>query len=87
MEFIVWIVTGSLVGWLAHAVIGLNGERSRLVSMAMGVAGAVVGGKTLAPMFIVAPLDPISVTSLAFAGGAAATLLLLANVVQNRWNF
>lgn len=86
METIVWIVTGALVGWIAYSYAGLNEERGKLVSMAMGAVGALAGGKGLAPMFIEAPLEAISVTSFVFAAGVAVALLLVGNLVQNRWN-
>ena len=86
MEFIVWIVTGAIVGWFAYAFVGLNEDRGRVVSIVMGVVGAIVGGKVLAPMFAAAPLDPIGLTSFIFTAGAAAAVLFAGNVVQNRWN-
>jgi uncharacterized membrane protein YeaQ/YmgE (transglycosylase-associated protein family) len=86
METIVWIVTGALVGWVAHSYAGLNEDRGKAVSMAIGAVGALIGGKGLAPMFIDAPLDAISVTSFMFAAGVAVALLLVGNLVQNRWN-
>jgi uncharacterized membrane protein YeaQ/YmgE (transglycosylase-associated protein family) len=86
MEIIVWIVTGAVVGWFAYAFVGLNEDRGRVVSIVMGVVGAIVGGKVLAPMFAAAPIDPIGLTSFFFTAGAAAAVLFAGNVVQNRWN-
>jgi uncharacterized membrane protein YeaQ/YmgE (transglycosylase-associated protein family) len=86
MEFILWIVTGAMIGWLAYAFAGLNEDRGRFVSMLMGAVGALIGGKAIAPMFVVAPLEPMSVASFAFAASAAAVVLVAGNVVQNRWN-
>jgi len=85
MEFIVWIVTGAAVGWLAFTLVGLNSDRGRIVSMVTGAVGALVGGKMLAPMFITAPMDTVSVPSIGFAAIAAGVLLVAGNVVQNRW--
>lgn len=85
METIVWIVTGALVGWVAYSYVNLNGDRGMPVSMAMGAVGALAGGKGLAPMFIEAPLEAISLTSFVFAAVTAAALLLVGNLVQNRW--
>ena len=85
MEFIVWIVTGAMIGWLAYAFAGLNEKRGRFVSMLMGAVGALVGGKSIAPIFIVAPLASMSVASFAFAASAAIVVLLAGNVVQNLW--
>ena len=86
MDIIVWIVTGSVVGWLAFAFLGLNAERGLLISMVIGTIGALLGGKILAPMFITAPVDSISVPSIVFAATVAVAVLLAGNLVQNRWN-
>jgi uncharacterized membrane protein YeaQ/YmgE (transglycosylase-associated protein family) len=86
METIVWIVTGIAVGWFAFSFFKLNEARGQIMSMVIGAIGALVGGKALAPILVAAPLDPISVASVAIASAAAAVLLLAGNAVQNRWN-
>ena len=87
MDIIIWIVTGSIVGWLAFALLGLNSDRGRLISMLIGSLGALIGGKALAPMFITAaPMESISLPSVAFAAVVAMAALFIANMVQNRWN-
>ena len=86
METIVWIITGALVGWVAYSYAGLNEDRGKPVSMAMGAVGALAGAEGLAPMFIEAPLQAISLTSFVFAAVAAVALLLVGNLVHKHWN-
>ncbi|MGQ0546490.1 MAG: hypothetical protein ACT4P3_14325 [Betaproteobacteria bacterium] len=86
MDIIVWIVTGGIVGWLAHSLAGLTAAGAPPVSMLIGAVGAVVGGTALAPLFIVAPLETVSVTSFAFAVVASAALLVVGNLVYRLWN-
>lgn len=86
MDIVVWIVTGGIVGWLAHSLAGLTAVGGPPVSMAIGAVGAIVGGMGVAPMFIDAPLEAVSVTSFAFAVGASALLLFLGNLAYALWN-
>ena len=69
-----------------HAATVHPEDRGRVVSIVMGVVGAIVGGKVLAPMFAAAPIHPIGLTSFFFTAGAAAAGLFAGNVVQNPWN-
>jgi uncharacterized membrane protein YeaQ/YmgE (transglycosylase-associated protein family) len=87
MEIIVWVVTGCVVGWIAFAYLGLNSDRGRFLSMVIGSVGALIGGKALAPMFITAaPMESISLPSVAMAAVAATAVLFVASVVHSRWN-
>jgi uncharacterized membrane protein YeaQ/YmgE (transglycosylase-associated protein family) len=82
MDFIVWILIGAVVGWVGYAS-NFNKERGRNVSMLIGAAGALVGAKAIAPMFVAVPA--FSVAGLFFAAGAATALLALADLVYARW--
>ncbi len=42
MEFIVWIIFGALVGWIASMLMGTS--EGLVKNIVLGVAGAVVGG-------------------------------------------
>lgn len=42
MNFIIWLISGALVGWLASVIMKSN--LSLLWSILLGIAGSVVGG-------------------------------------------
>jgi uncharacterized membrane protein YeaQ/YmgE (transglycosylase-associated protein family) len=87
METLVWMAAGGALGWLAYNYLGLNEMRGVLASIAIGVIGALVGAKAIAPMFM-APLPPsadFNAALLFFAAGAAAVSLLLGNFIYRRW--
>ena len=44
MGFILWIVFGALVGWIASMIMGTNAEQGALLNIVVGIIGAVLGG-------------------------------------------
>jgi uncharacterized membrane protein YeaQ/YmgE (transglycosylase-associated protein family) len=87
MEILVWVLTGAAVGWLSFLYLRFNEARGRNVSIAIGVAGGLLGGKALAPMFTAVAAAPgdFSVPAFFFAATAALALLALANLLYVRW--
>ena len=43
-SFLLWIIFGALVGWLASMVMGTNGQQGVLLNVIVGVVGAFIGG-------------------------------------------
>ena len=44
INLVLWLVMGGAIGWLAGRVLGTNGERWVTFNVAVGMAGAFVGG-------------------------------------------
>ncbi len=87
MEIVLWVLLGSAVGWVSYRYMRFNEARGMNVSMVIGAAGALIGGKVLMPMFTAAVDAPVdfSVPGLFFAAVAAAAFLVLGNLVYVRW--
>jgi uncharacterized membrane protein YeaQ/YmgE (transglycosylase-associated protein family) len=51
MNFIIWIVVGGLLGWVASMIMGTNDSQGMILNIAVGIVGAFLGGLLLAPMF------------------------------------
>lgn len=86
MDILVWILTGAAVGWATYAFLGFNAQRGAYVSMLLGAVGALIGGKAIAPMFIAVPAGGGASTSgVLFAALVAGAVLLLGNLVYERW--
>jgi uncharacterized membrane protein YeaQ/YmgE (transglycosylase-associated protein family) len=45
MNTVMWILVGAMLGWLAFSALGFNEARGMLVSMIIGAAGGMLGGK------------------------------------------
>ena len=87
METIAWLLIGSAVGWLSFMYLRFNEARGRTVSIVIGAAGGLFGGKVIAPMFVTTAAVPgdFSAPALFFAAAVAAVFLVLGNLVYVRW--
>jgi len=85
MNFVIWMLSGALVGRLGYSVVGLNDARAKRDSIVIGALGGMVGGSLVAPLFTAAaaPGD-FSFPALCFAAATAATALFVRNLVLNR---
>lgn len=87
MDTLVYIAAGSLLGWLSYTYWRFNTGRGAVVSMVIGGVGALIGTKTIAPMFLSAASAPGEATLpfLVFAAGAAAALLVLSHMLHQKF--
>ena len=76
MNFIIWLIVGGIVGWLASLVMRTDGQQGILLNVIVGIVGAFIGG------WLISPLVGIpSVTQGGFSVGAFLVSLLGAIVL------
>ena len=87
MNIVMWLLAGGVVGWVAFAYLDFNRQRGVIVSIVIGAAGGLAGGKIVAPMFsaVAAARGNFSLSTLLFAAAIAAAFLVVANLVNNQW--
>ena len=87
MELVLWAAAGAAIGWLAIAKMGLNEHRGMMVSIIIGAAGGVIGGKLVAPMFgaVAAIPGDFSLAGLLIVITSAVACLVLGNLVHSRF--
>lgn len=87
MDLIAWVALGLLIGWLASMMMGPRSGQGLMSTMLVGIAGAVLGGMLLDPVFGTVPVSPgeltISTLAMPFLGG----VVLVAAVWFYRRNF
>ena len=44
MLFIIWIVVGGILGWLASLVMKTDAEQGMILNVVVGIVGAFLGG-------------------------------------------
>jgi len=44
MTFILWLVVGGIIGWLASIVMKTNAQMGLIANVLVGVVGALIGG-------------------------------------------
>ncbi|MEO8083740.1 MAG: GlsB/YeaQ/YmgE family stress response membrane protein [Ardenticatenales bacterium] len=65
MNFLIWIVVGGVLGWLASMVMHTDAQQGILMNIVVGIVGAFLGGLVLSPLFGVGTINQG-----AFSGGA-----------------
>jgi uncharacterized membrane protein YeaQ/YmgE (transglycosylase-associated protein family) len=51
MSFILWLIIGGLLGWLASIIMHTNDRQGKFLNIIVGIVGAFIGGLILAPLF------------------------------------
>lgn len=57
MNFIIWLIVGGIIGWVASIVMRTNGQQGLLLNVIVGIVGAFVGGLVLTPLFGIATIN------------------------------
>ncbi len=50
VNFIIWLIAGAFIGWLASRLMGTNGQQGLLLDIVVGVVGAFVAGWFITPL-------------------------------------
>lgn len=51
VNFLVWLIVGGAIGWLASLVMGTDRQQGMVLNVVVGVVGAFIGGLLLSPLF------------------------------------
>jgi uncharacterized membrane protein YeaQ/YmgE (transglycosylase-associated protein family) len=83
MNFIIWIVIGGIIGWLASLVMKTDAQQGMFLNVVVGIVGALLGGWLLSPLFGTGTInsDDFSVMSLVVSFLGAVILLAIVTLV------
>ena len=84
MNFIIWIVVGGILGWLASLVMRTDAQQGMLLKLVVGIVGALLGGWLLAPLFGTGTINQndFSISSLLVSFLGAVVLLAIVNLLR-----
>ena len=83
MNFIIWLIVGGIVGWLASLVMRTDGQQGILLNIVVGIVGAFLAGLLISPLIGVGTLNEgISVSSVGVSLLGAIILLGIINLVR-----
>lgn len=57
MNFIIWLIAGAFVGWVASIIMGTNGRQGLFLDIVVGVVGALIAGYFLSPLLGVSTIN------------------------------
>jgi uncharacterized membrane protein YeaQ/YmgE (transglycosylase-associated protein family) len=86
MTFILWLIVGGVLGWLASIVMKRNDQMGILMNIVVGIVGAFLGGLLLAPLFGTGTINQsdFSIGSLLVSFLGAIILLAIVNLIFRR---
>ena len=86
MSFIVWIVVGGLLGWVASMIMGTNDTQGKLLNIVVGIIGAFLSGLLLAPMLGTGTINQgdFSIGSLLVSLVGAVVLLFIVGLFRGK---
>jgi uncharacterized membrane protein YeaQ/YmgE (transglycosylase-associated protein family) len=86
MTFILWLIIGGILGWLASIVMGTNARQGIFLNIVVGIIGAFLGGLLLAPLFGTGTINQsdFSMGSLFVSFLGAVILLAIVNLFRRR---
>jgi len=85
INFIIWIIAGALVGWVASLIMRTNSRQGLIADIFVGIVGAFVGGFILSPLFNVSTINEsnFSIPALLVSLGGAVILLAIFKILRN----
>ena len=86
MNFIVWLIVGGVIGWLASLVMKTDGQQGMFLNVVVGVVGAMLGGWLISPLVGVGTInqDNFSLAAMLVSFVGAVILLAIVNLFRRR---
>jgi len=80
INFIVWLIVGAIIGWLASRLMGTDGQQGTLIDIVVGIVGAFVAGLVLTPLFGISTINQNNFSLPALIVSLLGAIILLAVV-------
>ncbi len=80
MNFIIWLVVGGVIGWLASIIMRTDAQQGIFLNIVVGIVGAFIGGLIVSGGSI--NNAPLNMTSFLVSLVGAVILLGIVNLVR-----
>ncbi len=80
MNFIIWLVVGGLIGWVASMIMRTDGQQGIFLNIVVGIVGAFLGGWLISPLVGVPTINQNSLSIGALVVSLLGAIILLAIV-------
>jgi uncharacterized membrane protein YeaQ/YmgE (transglycosylase-associated protein family) len=78
MNFVIWLIVGGIIGWLASIVMRTNGQQGLLLNIVVGIVGAFVAGLVLTPLLGIGTINQNNFSLPALLVSLVGAIILLA---------
>ncbi len=85
MNFIIWLIIGGVIGWLASIIMRTDGQQGIILNVVVGIVGAFIGGFVGSALGISGANindSGLSITSFLVSLVGAVILLAIVNLVR-----
>jgi uncharacterized membrane protein YeaQ/YmgE (transglycosylase-associated protein family) len=84
MNFIIWLIVGGVIGWLASMLMKTNDQQGMVLNVVVGIVGAMLGGWLISPLVGIGTINQsnFSLPSMLVSLGGAVILLAIVNLVR-----
>jgi uncharacterized membrane protein YeaQ/YmgE (transglycosylase-associated protein family) len=84
MNFIIWLVIGGIIGWLASMVMKTDAQQGVILNVVVGIVGAMLGGWLISPLVGVPTInqDAFSLPAMLVSLVGAIILLGIVNLFR-----
>ena len=84
INFIVWIIVGGILGWLASLIMNTDRQQGTLLNIIVGIIGAFLGGLLISPLLGVGTINQgdFSIGALLVSLLGAVILLAIVNLIR-----
>ena len=83
MSFILWLIVGGIVGWLASLIMKTDAQQGILLNVIVGIVGSFIGGWLISPLVGAGTINEgFSVASLLVSLVGAIILLAIVNLFR-----
>jgi uncharacterized membrane protein YeaQ/YmgE (transglycosylase-associated protein family) len=86
MNFLIWLIVGGILGWLASLVMKTDGQQGIFLNIVVGIVGALIAGFVIAPLLGTGTINSndFSVSGLVVSFLGAVVLLAIVNMFRRR---
>lgn len=80
MNFIIWIVVGGIIGWVASKIMNTDAQQGIFLNIVVGIVGAFLGGWLISPLVGVPTINQNAFSIGALVVSLIGAVILLAIV-------
>jgi uncharacterized membrane protein YeaQ/YmgE (transglycosylase-associated protein family) len=86
MNFIIWLIVGGLIGWIASLIMRTDAQQGLLLNIVVDIVGALLGGWLISPLVGEGTINSgdFSVGGLVVSLLGAVVLLAIVNLFRRK---
>ena len=80
MSFIIWLIVGGIIGWLASLIMKTDAQQGLILNIVVGIVGSFLGGWLIAPLLGTGTVNSGDFSIMGLLASLIGAIILLAIV-------